>query len=73
MLPYLIAIAALAVTITLFTALSRWSHRRGTAGAPLSSAMAAYNEAYHTTAHATHQEQQAATHRKSPQASPGDL
>ncbi|ADB32834.1 hypothetical protein Kfla_3780 [Kribbella flavida DSM 17836] len=73
MLPYLILLAALAVTLALFTALARWSRKRGTAGAALGDAMAAYNEAYHTTAYSAHQEQQSATTRKAAQGSPNDL
>jgi len=73
MLPYLIAALGLAATIGAFTGLMKWSRRRGTAGAALSAAMAAYNEGYHTTAYATHQEQQAAVDRKAEQGSPDDL
>ncbi|TWD83808.1 hypothetical protein FB561_4977 [Kribbella amoyensis] len=73
MLPYLIALAGLAATIGVFTLLAAWSRRRGTAGAALGGAMAAYNEAYHTTAYATHQEQQSAADRKAQQGSPDDL
>jgi hypothetical protein len=72
-MPYLIAALALTITLAAFTGLARWSRRRGTAGTAVTSAMAAYNEAFHTTAYATHQEQQSAATRQAQQGSPDDL
>ena len=72
-MPYLIAALALTITLAAFTGLARWSRRRGTAGAGLSAAMAAYDEAYHTTAYSSHQEQRVAADRKAQLGSPDDL
>jgi hypothetical protein len=46
------------------------SRRRGTAGAALAGAMAAYDEAMHSTAHDTYLEVQAQAERKVPVPSP---
>ena len=61
----LIVLGAAAVMVLLFWLASR-ARRRGTAGAALAGAMAAYDEAFHSTAHDTYVEVQAQADRKLP-------
>lgn len=49
------------------------ARRGGTAGAALAGAMAAYNEAWHTTAYSTHMEMQSQADRVAASESPEDL
>jgi hypothetical protein len=53
-----------------FVLLARRARRGGTAGAALSGAMAAYNEAWHGPAHDAHVEIQAQSDRVTPVESP---
>jgi hypothetical protein len=53
-----------------FVLLARQARRSGTAGAALSGAMAAYNEAWHGPAHDAHVEIQAQVDRVTPIVSP---
>ena len=57
LLPIVVVIAIAAVMVGLFFLASR-ARRRGTAGAALAGAMAAYDEAMHSTAHDTFVEMQ---------------
>ncbi|MGW2959717.1 hypothetical protein ACWDGI_14665 [Streptomyces sp. NPDC001220] len=70
LLPYLFVIAGLAVVLTAFTALARYIRRRGTAGGGLGGALAAYEEAFRATGHASHYEIRQQAERKAPTGSP---
>ncbi|MFI8293485.1 hypothetical protein ACIGBL_30545 [Streptomyces sp. NPDC085614] len=71
----LVALLVLAVCLALvmgcLALLARHVRRRGTAGAALTAAMAAYDEAFRVTAHESHHEIQAQALRKAPLLSPG--
>lgn len=60
----------LAGSLAGFVLLARRARRGGTAGAALSGAMAAYNEAWHGPAHDAHVEIQAQADRAAPIESP---
>jgi hypothetical protein len=68
-----VVLALLALLLAALTGLARRARRRGTAGAALAGAMAAYNEAWHSTAYDAHVERQAQTDRVAPSDSPRDL
>ena len=53
-----------------FPWLASRARRRGTAGAAIAGAMAAYDQAFHGTAHDSHVEVQAQAERKAPIPSP---
>jgi len=66
----LVGIALIAFALAL---LARKAQRGGTAGAALAGAMAAYNEAWHTTAYSTHAEMKSQADRVAGSDSPEDL
>jgi len=68
----LLVAATLAVIVCL-ALLARHLRRRGSTGAALGAAMAAYDEAMHSTAHNTYVEVQAQKDRTSPVESGGNL
>ncbi|MER5526822.1 hypothetical protein ABT075_19855 [Streptomyces sp. NPDC002677] len=70
LLPYLIVVAGLTVVLTAFTWLARYIQRRGTAGGGLGGALAAYEEAFRATGHASHHEIRQQAERKAPTGSP---
>ncbi|MGW4908217.1 hypothetical protein [Streptomyces sp. NPDC004270] len=70
LLPYLIVVAGLAAVLTAFTGLARYIRRRGTAGGGLGGALAAYEEAFRATSHASHHEIRQQAERKAPTGSP---
>ena len=67
-----IVIAGIALIAFALTLLARKARRGGTAGAALAGAMAAYNEAWHTTAFSSHAEMQSQTNRVATSDSPQD-
>ncbi|MER5516423.1 hypothetical protein [Streptomyces sp. NPDC002763] len=69
LLPYLIVAAGLAAVLTAFSRLARYIRRRGTAGG-LGGALAAYEEAFRATGHASHYEIRQQAERKAPTGSP---
>ncbi|MGW0836071.1 hypothetical protein [Streptomyces prunicolor] len=68
--PYLALLGFLAAVLGFFTWLSRRIRRRGTAGGGMSGALAAYEEAFRTTSHASHHEIRTQARRKAPTDSP---
>jgi hypothetical protein len=68
--PYLALFGFLAAALGFFTWLARRVQRRGTAGGGMSGALAAYEEAFRTTSHASHHEIRAQGERKAPTDSP---
>lgn len=70
-LPIAVVIVVAAVMVGLFFLASR-ARRRGTAGAALAGAMAAYDEAMHSTAHDTFVEMQQQADRTTPMPAPDD-
>ncbi|MEV6761887.1 hypothetical protein AB0N16_14820 [Streptomyces sp. NPDC051105] len=70
LLPYLILFAGLAVVLTAFSRLARYIRLRGTAGGGLGGALAAYEEAFRATSHASHFEIRQQAERKAPTGSP---
>ncbi|MGW3107334.1 hypothetical protein [Streptomyces sp. NPDC001100] len=70
LLPYLVLLGFLAVTLGFFALLARRIRRRGTAGGAIGGALAAYEEAFRTTRHASHHEIRAQAERKAPADSP---
>ncbi|HET6860636.1 MAG TPA: hypothetical protein VFH94_26500 [Streptomyces sp.] len=71
-MPFLILTGALAAVLGFFTWLASHARRRGVAGAALGAALAAYDEALRTTAHASHYEIRAQAERQAPMQSPDD-
>jgi hypothetical protein len=65
------AFAALGVVLVLLVVVARWMRRRGSAGQAIGAAMAAYDEALHTTAHASFVEMQEQKDRPSAVPPPG--
>jgi len=72
LLPYLVVTGALAAAMGFFAWLARVVRRRGVAGAAVRAAMAAYDEAFHVTAHDSHHEIRAQAERRAPVVSPDD-
>ncbi|MEU6552575.1 hypothetical protein ABZ915_20145 [Streptomyces sp. NPDC046915] len=70
LLPYLVLLAGLTVVLGLFTCLARLIRRRGSAGAGVGAALAAYEEAFRATSHASHHEIRAQAEREAPADSP---
>ena len=71
--PYLVLVGGLAVVTAACTGLALRIRRRGTAGAGLGGALAAYEEAFRATGHAAHHEIRAQADRKTPTGSPDPL
>jgi hypothetical protein len=72
LLPFLVVTACLAVPMAFLALLAVHVRRRGTAGAAVAAALAAYDEALHETAYETHCELQAQKDFQLPVTSPGD-
>ncbi|WP_405794841.1 hypothetical protein [Streptomyces sp. NBC_01506] len=72
LLPLLLVVGTLALVMGLFGRLALHVKRRGTAGAGITAAMAAYDEAFRVTAHEAHYEIQAAAERQLPLPAPDD-
>jgi hypothetical protein len=70
LLPYLVLLGFLAATLGFFTWLARRIRRRVTAGGGIGGALAAYEEAFRATSHASHYEIRAQAERKAPTDSP---
>ncbi|MFC8078199.1 hypothetical protein ACFUN8_21965 [Streptomyces sp. NPDC057307] len=70
LLPLLLLVGCLAVVMGFFGRLALLVRRRGSAGAGITAAMAAYDEAFRVTAHEAHHEIQAAAERQMPLPSP---
>jgi hypothetical protein len=68
-----IGIAGIAIIALALALLAHKAWRGGIAGAALAGAMAAYNEAWHTTAYGTHTEMQSQADRVAASDSPEDL
>jgi hypothetical protein len=68
-----VVIATMAVTVLALAGIARRGRRGGVAGVALAGAMAAYNEAWHTTAYVSHVELQAQADRVAPSDSPEDV
>ncbi|HZG02745.1 MAG TPA: hypothetical protein VE546_04035 [Streptomyces sp.] len=66
LLPYLVVTGSLAAAMGFFAWLARVVRRRGVAGAAVRAAMAAYDEAFHVTAHDSHHEIRAQAERRAP-------
>ncbi|WP_405946849.1 hypothetical protein OG588_09200 [Streptomyces prunicolor] len=73
LLPYLTLLGFLAAVLGFFTWPARRIRRRGTAGGGMSGALAAYEEAFRATSHASHHEIRARGERKVPTDSPDGL
>ncbi|WP_226966854.1 hypothetical protein [Streptomyces phaeolivaceus] len=71
-LPFLISVVGFAVALVPFVWLGVRIRRRGPGGGAMSGAMAAYEEAFRATAHASHVEIRAQAERKDPLLSPDD-
>ncbi|MER7835785.1 hypothetical protein ABTY98_07690 [Streptomyces sp. NPDC096040] len=69
-LPYLIVLAGFAAVLAALAWLARYIRRRGSAGGGLSGALAAYEEAFRATGHASHHEIRQQAERKAPTGSP---
>ncbi|GAB2812719.1 hypothetical protein [Streptomyces daliensis] len=69
-LPFLFLAGGLAAVLGFFTWLAARVRRRGLAGGAMSAALASYEEAFRTTAHASHVEIRAQAERKAPLLSP---
>lgn len=72
LLPLLIVAGCLAVVMGFFGRLALLVRRGGSAGAGITAAMAAYDEAFRVTAHEAHYEIQAQAERRIPLPSPDD-
>ncbi|MFJ8865411.1 hypothetical protein ACIRD6_06560 [Streptomyces sp. NPDC102473] len=70
LLPLLALAGALAVVMGFFRWLASRVRRRGTAGAAIGAALAAYDEAFRVTAHEAHHEMRAQAERTAPLLSP---
>lgn len=71
-LPLLVVVGGLALAMGFFTWLAALVRRRGLAGGAVRAALAAYEEAWHTTAHDSYQVSRAQTERKVPIPAPDD-
>ncbi len=69
---YVVFLAGLAVVLAGLTWFASWARRRGR-GSGVAGALAAYEEAYRTTAHQSHYEVRQQADRKSENGSPDDL
>ncbi|HEY3559239.1 MAG TPA: hypothetical protein VGL05_17330 [Kribbella sp.] len=69
---YLVFLGGLAVVLAGLTWFASWARRHGR-GSGVAGAVAAYEEAYRTTAHQSHYEQRRQADRKSETGSPDDL
>jgi hypothetical protein len=69
---YLVFLGGLAVVLAGLTWFASWAKRRGR-GSGVAGAIAAYDEAYRTTAHQSHYELRQHADRKSENGSPDDL
>lgn len=69
---YVVFLAGLAVVLAGLTWFASWAKRRGR-GSGVAGALAAYEEAYRTTAHQSHYELRQQSDRKSETSSPDDL
>jgi hypothetical protein len=69
---YVLFLGGLAITLAGLTWFASWARRHGR-GSGVAGALAAYEEAYRTTAHQAHHELRIAADRKSETASPDDL
>lgn len=72
LLPPLVIVGCLVAVMALFGRLAVLVKRRGTAGAGITAAMAAYDEAFRVTAHDAHYEIQARAERRIPLPAPDD-
>ncbi|WP_329035726.1 hypothetical protein OIE71_23085 [Streptomyces sp. NBC_01725] len=72
LLPPLVIVGCLAVVMAFFGRLASLVKRRGAAGAGITAAMAAYDEAFRVTAHDAHYEIQAQAERQIPLPAPDD-
>ncbi|MGW2522710.1 hypothetical protein ACWC09_38155 [Streptomyces sp. NPDC001617] len=70
LLPYVVVLGCLALVMGLFTWCARLIRRRGSAGGGLGAALAAYEEAFRATSHASHYEIRAQADRRNPLESP---
>ncbi|MEI5527995.1 hypothetical protein WB401_44490 [Streptomyces brasiliscabiei] len=71
-LPFLIAVVGFAVALCPFVWLGARIRRRGAGGGAVSGALAAYDEAFRATAHASYVEIRAQAERRAPLLSPDD-
>ncbi len=71
-LPFLIAVVGFAVALVPFVWLGVRIRRRGAGGGAMSGALAAYDEAFRATAHASYVEIRAQAERRAPLLSPDD-
>ena len=69
---YLVFLGGLVVVLAGLTWFASWAKRRGR-GSGVAGAIAAYDEAYRTTAHQSHYELRQQADRKSESGSPDDL
>lgn len=69
---YVVFVAGVVVVLAGLTWFASWAKRRGR-GSGVAGALAAYEEAYRTTAHQSHHELRQQSDRKSETASPDDL
>ncbi|MGW5190959.1 hypothetical protein ACWEOO_17035 [Kribbella sp. NPDC004138] len=69
---YVVFLAGLAAVLAGLTWFARWAKRHGH-GSGVAGALAAYEEAYRTTAHQSHHELRRQAGRKSESGSPDDL
>jgi hypothetical protein len=69
---YVVFLAGVVVALALLTWFASWAKRRGR-GSGVAGALAAYEEAYRTTAHQSHHELRQQADRKSETGSPDDL
>ncbi|RZU19822.1 hypothetical protein EV645_2042 [Kribbella rubisoli] len=69
---YVVFIGGLVVVLAGLTWFASWAKRRGH-GSGVAGALAAYDEAYRTTAHQSHHELRQQADRKSESGSPDDL
>ncbi|MFF4253108.1 hypothetical protein ACFY1L_18065 [Streptomyces sp. NPDC001663] len=70
LLPYLVALGCLGLVMGCLTWCARLIRRRGGTGGGLGAALAAYEEAFRATSHASHYEIRAQADRKDPLESP---
>ncbi|MDX3364961.1 hypothetical protein PV387_02785 [Streptomyces sp. ME02-6987-2C] len=72
LLPFVLLAGGLAAVLGSFTWLASRVRRRGLAGGAMGAALASYEEAFRTTAYASHVEIRAQAERRSPLLSPDD-
>ncbi|MFC8808297.1 hypothetical protein ACFYO6_08195 [Streptomyces anthocyanicus] len=72
LLPFMLLAGGLAAVLGSFTWLASRVRRRGLAGGAMGAALASYEEAFRTTAYASHIEIRAQAERRSPLLSPDD-